>query len=57
MNALYSGYTGVMDALESVKEDADEKPEVRLEATGLLRKMEQLEYGILRSASASASAP
>jgi len=47
VNALYSGYTGVMDAHESVKEDANEKPEVRLEATGPLRKMEQLEYGIL----------
>ena len=47
LNALYSGYAGIMDALESVKDDANEKPEVRLEATGLVRKMEQLEYGIL----------
>jgi len=47
VNALYSGYTGVIDALESIYKDANEKLEGRLEATGLLRKMEQLEYGIV----------
>lgn len=45
--ALRLGYSEIKTALVRISQDTADRPETRQEADGLVRKMEQLEFGIL----------
>ena len=45
--ALRSGYPSIKNALEELRDDTEQKPECRLEATGLVKTMDNLETGIM----------
>lgn len=44
---LVKGYRQISEALLKIEQDQNERSETRCEAAGMLRKMQQLEYGIL----------
>lgn len=45
--ALLAGYASIKNALEEIRDDAEQKPECCLESSGLVKIMENLETGIM----------
>jgi hypothetical protein len=45
--ALQLGYREIKNALENIRDDACERADTRREADGLVKKLNQLDFGIL----------